>query len=492
LAPANIIFDKNLNDKLLKSKLESLSPVSGMVQKGQLIIRKGNIVEQVENRMLISLQKQFEIENDGVNSWLVSSGTALIFAVLFVMVFLYLLNFQPEALNDFKTSTFLTIQILLTILTVYVVFAFTEFSVNVVPFALFPLLMITFYNFRIAFIVYLASLLIAAFFAPISFEFFFIQILTGLAAMFSLRNKQKRRQIFISMGVVLLSYLVLVSGFILIKQGTIDAGFATEFYPYAISSFLVLLYLPFVFIFEKSFGLISDYTLMELSDTNNPALRLVAERAPGTFQHSIQVANLVEAVVRELGGNALLARTGALYHDLGKTKNPEYFIENQSGTNIHDSFDFEESALKIISHVNAGTELAKKYKIPVQVSEFITAHHGTSLTRYFYNSWVNANPDSMPVITNFKYPGPKPNSIETAVMMMADAIEAASRTLPEYTPEAIENSVAKIIDAQMRDGQYDEVEITFKQLDIAKKVFADKIKNIYHARIVYPEINKKV
>jgi membrane-associated HD superfamily phosphohydrolase len=161
-------------------------------------------------------------------------------------------------------------------------------------------------------------------------------------------------------------------------------------------------------------------------------------------------------------------------------------------TNIHDSFDFEESALKIISHVNTGLELAKKYKLPLQVSEFITAHHGTSLTRYFYNSWENANPDSMPVITNFKYPGPKPNSIETAVMMMADAIEAASRTLPEYTPEAIENSVAKIIDGQMRDGQYDEVDITFKQLDIAKKVFADKIKNIYHARIVYPELNKKV
>jgi membrane-associated HD superfamily phosphohydrolase len=176
LAPANIIYDKDLNDKLLKSKLESLSPVSGMVQKGQLIIRKGNIVGQVENRMLLSLQKQFEKENDGVNSWLVSSGTALIFAVLFFMVFLYLFNFQPEALNDFKTSTFLTIQILLTILTVYVVFAFTEFSVNVVPFTLFPLLMITFYNFRIAFIVYLASLLIAAFFAPNSFEFLFIQI----------------------------------------------------------------------------------------------------------------------------------------------------------------------------------------------------------------------------------------------------------------------------------------------------------------------------
>jgi putative nucleotidyltransferase with HDIG domain len=492
LAPANIIYDKDLNDKLLKSKLESLSPVSGMVQKGQLIIRKGNIVGQNENRMLLSLQKQFEKENDGVNSWLVSSGTALIFALLFFMVFLYLFNFQPEALSDFKTSTFLTIQILLTILTVYVVFAFTEFSVNVVPFALFPLLMITFYNFRIAFIVYLASLLIAAFFAPNSFEFLFIQILTGLAAMFSLRNKQKRRQIFISMGVVLFSYIVLVSGFTLIKQGNIDARFASELYPYAISSFLVLLYLPFVFIYEKSFGLISDYTLMELSDTNNPALRLIAERAPGTFQHSIQVANLVEAVVRELGGNALLARTGALYHDLGKTQNPEYFIENQSGTNIHDSFDYEESALKIISHVNAGTELARKYKLPTQVSEFITAHHGTSLTRYFYNSWVNANPDSMPVITNFKYPGPKPNSIETVVMMMADAIEAASRTLPEYSPEAIENAVAKIIDAQMRDGQYDEVDITFKQLDIAKKVFADKIKNIYHARIVYPEINKKV
>lgn len=491
-APSNIIYDSELNAKILGSRLNSLSFVSGMVQKGQLIIRKGNIVGVGENRMLLSLQKQFEHENAGINNWLVSSGTILIFATLFLIVFLYLLNFHPKVLRSFKTSTFLTIQILLMILTVYVVFAFTDFNINVVPFVLFPLLIMTFYNFKIAFIVYLASLLIAGFFAPNSFEFIFIQILTGLAAMFSLRNKQKRRQIFISMGVVLMCYFVLVTGFVLIKQGIFDFGYFQEYIPYIISSFLVLLYLPFVFILEKSFGLISDYTLMELSDTNNPALRLIAERAPGTFQHSMQVANLVEAVVRELGGNSLLARTGALYHDIGKTKNPEYFIENQSGKNIHDSFDFEESALKIISHVNAGLELAKKYKLPAQVAEFITAHHGTSLTRYFYNSWINANPDSMPVITNFKYPGPRPKRIETAVMMMADAIEAASRTLLDYSPQSIENTVSKIIDTQLQDGQFNEVDITLKQLNLAKKIFADKIKNIYHARIVYPEINEKV
>ncbi len=491
VVPSNIVYDASLNSKIMESKVSEISPVSGMVKEGELIIRKGNIVGAYENRILFSLKKQFESNNDGVNSFLISLGTALVFLSLFIVLFLYISGHHNSILNNFRDNTFLALQMLLLIFAVYFIFAHTEFNLNVIPFVLFPLLIITFYNFQISFIIYLTSLLIVGFFAPNSFEFVFIQTLVGIVAMFSLKNKHKRRQIFVTMGVVFLSYVVLVTGFSLMKHGMLNRDLVKEFYAYGISSFLVLLYLPFVFLFEKIFGYVSDFTLMELSDTNNEVLRLLAEKSPGTFQHSVQVANLVESVVRDLGGNYMLARTGALYHDIGKSQHPDYFIENQSGNNIHDSFDFEDSAQKIISHVKAGSELAKKYKIPSQVADFITMHHGTSLTKYFYNSWINANPDNMPVISNFKYPGPKPQSLETVVMMMADAIEAACRTLVEYTPESIEKIVSKIIDAQLEDGQYEDVEITLKQIAKAKKIFSLKIQNIYHSRVVYPEINKK-
>jgi len=489
--PSNIIFNVQLNKQVIDSKTSEISPVSGMVKQGELIIRKGNIVGPSENRILLSLKRNVESDSKGISNFLVSSGSALIFLALYVVLFIYLLTFHSHVVFSFKDNTFLTLQMMLMIFAVYFVFAHTDFNINVIPFALFPLLILTFYNFQISFIIYLASLLIVGFFAPNSFEFVFIQTLTGLVAMFSLKKNFKRRQIFITVLFVFVTYVIITSGFLLIKQGTFNQEFLKEFSIYGISAFLILLYLPFVFIFEKSFGFISGYTLIELSDTNNPALRLLAEKAPGTFQHSVQVANLVESVVRELGGDYLLARTGALYHDIGKSHHPEYFIENQSGNNVHDQFDFEESAQKIISHVEMGAELARKYNLPKQVADFVTMHHGTSLTKYFFNSWINANPDQIPVISNFKYPGPKPQSLETAVMMMADAVEAASRTLGNYTAESIENTVNKIIDNQLADGQFEDVDITLKQLTVAKKVFSSKIKNIYHARVIYPEINKK-
>ncbi|HNQ69077.1 MAG TPA: HDIG domain-containing protein [Bacteroidales bacterium] len=489
--PVNIVYDSGLSKKILSNKLASVSPVIGMIQKGELIIKKGSIVGENESNVIESLKKQQEDANQGVNEWKVSTGTALIFFAFFMVIFLYVISFHSEYLKKFKDITYFTLQILLMVLLVYVIFRTTELNIYIIPFALFPLLLYTFYGFQISFSIYLFSLLIVGFFAPNSFEFLFVQMLAGLVAMYSMKNKMKRRQIFITMSLVFLTYAISVTGFLMIKQREFSYDIFNEYIPYGISSFLILMYLPLVYVFEKTFGFISDFTLMELSDTNNPALRILAEKAPGTFQHSVQVANLVESVVRELGGDYLLARTGALYHDIGKSHHPEYFIENQSGKNVHDQFDFEESAQKIISHVDAGVELGRKYKLPQQVIDYISMHHGTSVTRYFYNSWVNANPDNAPVLANFQYPGPKPTSIETAVMMMADSVEAASRTLTEYTPESIEKSVSKIIDSQLNDGQFENVEITLKQLKRAKEIFSIKIQNIYHARVIYPELNKK-
>ena len=491
LPTANIIYDKNMSDNILQNQLDEVSTSRGMVQKGELIILKGSIVGEYENKVLLSLKREVEADDSEVNHYIISFGVALLFLSLYFVLFLYLYNHDRKVLNSFKANTFFTLQMLLMIGSVLVVFKYTNVSINVIPYTLFPLLLYTFYKFNVSFIVYLFSVLIAGFFAPNSFEFVFIQTLTGLVAMFSLRNTRKRSQIFISALYVFATYLVLHFGFIFMKQGDFADLMSSEVYIYGISSVLIIIYLPIVYLYEKIFGFLSDFTLMELSDTNNPALRQLAEKSPGTFQHSIQVANLVESVTRELGGNYLLARTGALYHDIGKSEHPEYFIENQSGANIHDNLDLEESAQRIISHVNSGANLARKYNLPVQVIDFITTHHGTSLTKYFYNTWVNQNPDRTPNITNFKYPGPKPNSIETVVMMMADAIEAASRTLKAYTLESIEKIVASIIDSQLADGQYDNVDITMKQITSAKKIFADKISTIYHSRIVYPEINKK-
>ncbi len=488
--PANLVFDNKLNKKLLEHEISKISPVSGKIQKGQVIIRKGSIVGNYEFKVLSSMQKHFA-KTQKTDTWRVSIGISLVFLLLYLILFFYFLNFYREIINSFKMSTFFSILMFIVIFIVYIMFTYTDYSINNIPFVLFPLLMLTFYKFRVSFFIYLFSLFIVGFFVPSQFEFLIVQVLTGLAAMFSLKKRQKRQHIFITLGIILVSYFILNTGFSLMKGASFNLELLTSFKPFVVSSFLVLLYLPFIFVLEKTFGLLSDYTLMELSDSNNPALRLLAERAPGTFQHSVQVSNLVENIVSELGGNSLLARVGALYHDIGKTKNPEYFIENQSGANVHDNLDFEESAQRIISHVQEGMNLAKKYRLPSQVAEFITAHHGTSITRYFYNSWINANPDSMPIITNFQYPGPKPSNIETAVMMMADAVEAASRTLSDYTIINIENTVSKIIDSQLNDGQFDNVDITLKQIKKAKALFVERIKNIHHVRIVYPEINEK-
>ncbi|MDR2009658.1 MAG: HDIG domain-containing protein [Bacteroidales bacterium] len=488
----NILYDSNVSNEMLNKQIKSISPTMGIVQTGELIISKGSIVGEKENKMLLSLKKETEADDSNVNRYLISIGVILLFFSLYFVVYLcYFFFYNRQVLLSFKNNTFFTLQMLLIIFSVFVVFKYTDLNINIIPFTLVPALLITFYRFHISFFVYLLTIFVAGFFAPNSFEFIFIQTITGMVAMFSLRKKQRRRQIFITLLLVFVSYMIIYIGFVLMRQGSFSELLKNEMFSYAISSAFLLLYLPIVYIYEKVFGFISDFTLMEISDTNSPALRELAEKAPGTFQHSVQVANIVESVVRELGGDYLLARAGALYHDIGKLEAPEIFIENQNGENIHDKFDLEESAQKIISHVKYGEDLAHKYHLPKQIVDFITMHHGTSVTRYFYNSWINSHPGQEPVISNFKYPGPKPQTLETAVMMMADAIEAASRTLKEYTPESIDKLVNGIVNQQLNDGQFDEVEITLKQITIAKSIFVSKIKNIYHTRITYPDVEEK-
>ncbi|MBO7134363.1 MAG: HDIG domain-containing protein [Bacteroidales bacterium] len=487
----NIAIDESLNELYLQSQLEDVSPMSGMVHKGDLIISKGKVVDEHSKRLLDSYKMQFENTTGRKSFWLVELGVSLVFLILFAIILYYSLKFGRLKKWGIKENVFVLSQMLVLFLVAFLVFKYTSVSINIVPFVLVPLLFVTFIGFDISFLIYLITILIVSFFAANRFEFVFIQTITGLVGMFSLRNTSKRQQIFISMIIVFITYSLLHTGFSLMRLGTFSEQELEEFIYYGISSALLLLYLPFVFIFEKIFGFISGFTLVELCDTNNPALRELSEKAPGTFQHSVMLSNLAESIVREIGGKPLLARAGALYHDIGKTYAPEFFIENQNGgKNVHNDMPYEESAQRIIAHVSMGIEFAKKYKLPDQIIDFIEQHHGTSVTRYFYNSWVNANPDKTPDITKFQYAGPKPQSVELIATMMADAVEAASRTLKVYSHESISALVNGIVDSQFRDGQYEDVDITMKQIGKAKQILIAKIENIYHSRIEYPELEK--
>lgn len=488
----NVAIDEELNDKYLQSRIDAVPPMSGMVHRGELIIAKGKVVDEHSKRLLDSYKMQFENTSGRKSFWLVELGVTIVFLILFAIILYYSLKFGRRKKWGIRENMFVLLQMILLSLVVFLVFRYSSVSINIIPFVLVPLLLVTFIDFDISFLIYFVSIFIVSFFAVNRFEFVFIQTVTGLVGMFSLRNTSKRQQIFISMIVVFVTYALLHTGFSLMRLGTFSEHELEEFIYYGISSAALLLYLPFVFIFEKIFGFISGFTLVELCDTNNPALRELSEKAPGTFQHSVMLSNLVESVVREIGGKPLLARAGALYHDIGKTYAPEYFIENQNGgKSAHDGLPYEESAQKIIAHVTKGVEFAAKYKLPDQIVDFIEQHHGTSVTRYFYNSWVNANPDKTADITKFQYPGPKPQSVELIAMMMADAIEAASRTLKVYSHESISALVNNIVDAQMKDGQYEDVDITMKQIGKAKQILISKIENIYHSRIEYPELNAK-
>lgn len=482
----NLIYNYDLSKTILENRLNAVSINLGMVQSGELIILRGSIVDEETYRILNSLKNIYEAGESNVNIYVIASGISILLISLFIGLFLYLRYYHKNQLFTYKTTAYIVVQILMILISSFIIIQYTDHSIFVVPFTLFALLILTFYSFHIAIFVYLPAILMIGFFVQNGFEFIFIQFIAGLMAMFSMRNIQKRSQIFISLIIVFITYAALHTGFSFMKHGHFTVN-SIDYLYFAISSFLLLLFLPFVFIYERVFGFISDFSLMELSDTNHPALRKLAENAPGTFQHTLQVANLTESVVRELGGNSLLARTGALYHDIGKAETPEFFIENQTGGNIHEKYSYEQSAEKIIKHVHAGVKIAKQYKIPQQVADFITMHHGTGMTKYFYNSWINENPGKEADKSKFSYPGPKPQTLETAIMMMADSIEAASRTLKNYTEESISNLVDNIIENQLKENQFSNVDITLKQITHAKQVFINKLKNIYHSRIEYPD-----
>jgi len=482
---ANINYDQNTSENVKTELLKNISLTKGMVQSGEKIIAQGEIVDNSLFRILESLK--YESENrlgTGYFAEIILLGQIIFVFACIGILFLFLLNFRSEILKHSLKTTF----ILMLVVMIVVIARFTGKYLYVVPFALIPIIIKTFYDARLALFIHIVTVLLVGFFAPNGFEFVFLSFIAGIVAIFSLTNLYRRGKLFLSAVLVFFSYSFVYFGLAITQEGNFSGIDFHNFGYFALNGSAVLLAYPLIYIFEKLFKFLSDLTLMELSDTNQKLLRSLAEKAPGTFQHSMQVANLAEEAIHKIGGNPLLVRTGALYHDIGKMNNPIYFIENQrTGFNPHDTHEFDESANIIISHVKDGIELAKKNSLPEQLIDFIKTHHGTTKVQYFYRSYIKKFPEKDVDVNMFTYPGPKPSSKEMAVLMMADSVEAASRSLSKIDEETISNLVENIINDQMNEGQFDNVNIYFKDITDIKAVFKDKLRNIYHARIKYPE-----
>ncbi|MFA6946869.1 MAG: HDIG domain-containing metalloprotein, partial [Pedobacter sp.] len=484
---ANFVFDEQLTDKMEESALNSISTTRGMVQKGELIIAKGTMVTAGIYQKLESLRVAYEEDAKVVgNRKLVLLGQLLLAGLIIslLMVFLYL--FRRDIYDDNRQISLILLVITGMLVTLSWAIRIKAPSVYYIPFCIVPIIIRILFDTRLALNIHLLVVLIAGFFVPNSFEFAFLQISAGMVAIYSIKNLIKREQFLISALLILLNYLIAFLGISLIRDGSITGIEWINFVPFIFSVLLSLLAYPLIYAFEQMFGITSDVTLMELTNTNSKLLRDLAFKAPGTFQHSLQVANLAEAAIFKIGGNALLVRAGALYHDIGKIVNPQYFIENQiRGNNPHDSISYEQSAQIIIQHVNKGVEIAQKNQIPEMLIDFIRTHHGNTRVDYFYQSFLKNFPEKFVDENIFRYPGPIPFSKETAVLMLADSVEAASRSLKEPDALSISDLVERIIDYKLTQDQLNDSDITLKDIDTIKMIFKTMLMGIYHVRIEY-------
>ena len=484
----NLHYDQAMTDRVRQSLLDEISLARGMVQSGERIVSKGDLITNEVFQILESLRREYESRLRGANLNLILLGQVILVFSLLIILYFFLYHFRHEILINIRKTLFILFLLFLMVFVSIMIIRFSMINFYIVPFAIVPIIIRTFYDERLALFVHTIILLLVGFFAPNSFEFVFLNFVIGIVAIFSLTNIYRRSKLFLTAVIIIFSYSLLYFGIAIIQERSIASIDLINFAWFGGNGLLVLTTYPLLYIFEKTFGFISDATLMELSDTNQPLLRKLAEEAPGTFQHSIQVANLAEAAVYEIGGNPLLVRTGALYHDIGKMSNPFYFVENQSsGYNPHDSLEFEESAQMIISHVTKGVEMGKKNNLPQQIIDFIRTHHGTTRVQYFYKSYLRKYPNDEVDAARYTYPGPKPFSRETAVLMMADSVEAASRSLKEINADSINSLVESIIDYQVIEEQFSNTEITFRDISRIKEVYKKKLRNIYHARVEYPE-----
>ncbi len=484
---SNLSYNNELTESTINSRVETINPNRGVIEKGSRIIAKGEVVEGNKFQILTSLKSEFQSQvwSSSNYYWLLLGYSLLVFLV-FLMLFLFLKNYRQEIYDNNTKVTFIFFNIIAMVFMTTIIVKYDATLVYIAPLCILPLVLKTFFDARLGLFVHVLTLLLLGFIVPNSFEFLFLQIIAGIVTVLTISELYKRANLFISVGQITLIYIIGYFAFFIIQEGNIELIEWEYFYYFVLCGLLTLFAFPLIYIYEKIFGLVSDVSLLELSDTNSKLLKELSNKAPGTFHHSLNVANLAEAAANEIGANAMLVRVGALYHDIGKMVNPTYFTENQiASINAHDELDPKESAQIITDHVINGIEIARKNKLPDRIIDFIRTHHGTSIVYYFYSK-ENENIGSADK-KDFSYPGPIPFSKETAILMMADSVEAASKSLKEPTSSKLDAFVEKIIDGQMEQGQFLNANITFKEIQLIKKVLKKKLNNIYHLRIEYPE-----
>ena len=485
----SIFYNKEFSDKALNQSLSQVLPSRGMIKKGQTIITNGEIVSSEKIKILNSLKKELHVgsesrRNEKIFLW---SGHLLIVGLSLGMVLLFLYFFRSAIFSRNSEITFIFILVTVLVFIASRVTMSSKELIFFIPFAIVPIVVRTFFDTRTALFTHLNTIIIASLFSTNGYTFIIVQLFAGIGAIFSVAALSKRSQLLTSIVAVFVSGMLAYFAVNLTVEASTYNFRLSEITPFIFNSVGVLLAYPVIFLSEKSFGFISDFTLLELSGSNSALLRELAIKAPGTFQHSLQVANLAEEAIFKIGGNPLLVRAGALYHDIGKIKNPRYFIENRTGNvNPHEELPYEESAKIIIQHVIDGIELAKANKLPDQIIDFIRTHHGTSATRYFLRHYQLQHHGVEIDEKKFRYPGPIPFSKETAVLMMADSVEAASRSLKTYDAQSVDQLVDQVIDSQIAENQFLNSDITFMDINSIKKIFKRRLMNIYHIRIEYP------
>ena len=487
----NLVRDTVLTDQMRDMLLSSLSPTQGMVQKGEKIIDHGEIVTERNYQILQSLRRAYDDESLGNKQRKLSILGEAILVVLFLCLFVvYLYVFRIQYLRSTSTLLFFALQMFIVIALACLALRF-NLSVYLIPFVWVPILTRVFFDSRTALYLHFTTILITSIVVPAPVEFFFIEIVSGMVAVSSLSDMTRRAQLVQTAAWILFTQCIAYTAITFAQTGVLASIDPWTYLYFLIAALLTVGCYGLIYMFEKMFRFISSITLVELTDINSELLHSLAEKAPGTFQHSMQVSNLAAEAAKAIGANALLVRTGALYHDIGKMSDPLYFVENQTGVeNPLLTMDPRDAAQVVISHVTEGERIARKNHLPEVVINFITSHHGTSLVRYFYNTWCNAHPNEEVDASLFRYPGPKPTTKEGAILMMADAVEARSRSLEDFSEESIAKAVNQMIDTQIADGQFAETPLSFKDVEDIRRVFTARLTAMNHHRISYPTLNK--
>ena len=488
----NIVYNEAESQRHYDYDYLTLTADRGVIQQGQTVIDKGAIVtpQDFTNLRTYETMMQASITKDGKSDWLMLLGRFVYVALLLAVLFFYLYFYNPAVLSDVRSFLFIYSLITVFFLVSLALNAFIPSGIYIAPLAIAPVLVLVFFDGRTAMMVGLVLALVCAAITSFPLEFIFLQFCACSTAVYSLRELSQRSQLLRTAGFVAIAYMLSYVSLELLMNGTFE-GFSWRMMAYlAVNAALTSMAYVLMSAVERMFGFISEVTLIELADSNTPLLRRLNDECPGTFQHSLSVSNLAVDAAKRIGANEQLVRAGAMYHDIGKLSNPAFFTENQHGVNPHDALPPEQSARIVVNHVRDGLRRADKAGLPAVIRDFIAEHHGRGKAKYFYYTYCKLHPDEQVDETPFTYPGPNPRSRETAVLMMADAVEAASRSLREHTPQAIAELVNKIVNGQIADGMFDESPLAFRDIPLIKEAFIKRLKTIYHSRIVYPEAPK--